>query len=223
MPFATEARALLFDLDGTVADTHELIFGCLDQTARQILGVPFPRWLWQDHVGAPLADLFSLVCSTPQSQIIEELVHCYRQMQLSLEHTIRPFPGVGQTLDDLRQRGMRLAVVTTKMRDVAIRHLDAIGFARHFDAIVGFDDCIRPKPDAEPFLRAAQALGVAPAAAAGVGDSPVDVQGARAAGMVSIAAMWGTVSRDAVLATRPDHVVTRPSELLDLLPSHGIS
>ncbi|MBI3782345.1 MAG: HAD-IA family hydrolase [Deltaproteobacteria bacterium] len=214
---AAAIEALLLDLDGTVADTHGLIYGCLDQTAREILGVPFPRRVWEEHVGTPLADLFSLVCTEPQASTIETLIQRYRAMQLELEHTIHAFPGVDKALVALRQRGLRLAIVTTKMHDVARRHIDAIGLADCFDAVVGFDDCKRPKPDPEPFLLAAEALGVEPAAAAGVGDSPVDVQGARAAGILSVAAMWGSVSRAAVLAAKPDHVINDPSDLLRLL------
>jgi HAD superfamily hydrolase (TIGR01509 family) len=212
-------RALLFDLDGTVADTHELIYQCLDETARDRVGVDFPRQLWEQHVGRPLAELFSLVSTSMRESAppVESLIQSYRVRQQGYEHRLRAFPGMASVLAALRTREVRLAIVTTKMRNVAQRHLRAIGLADYFEAIVGFDDCQRAKPDGEPFLLALEALNIEPAAAAGVGDSPVDVHGAHAAGITAIAALWGTVSRAALLAAQPDHTVADPCDLLRLL------
>lgn len=214
-----QIRGLLFDLDGTVADTHELIYQCLDAAARQHLGVAFPRSLWEEHVGIPLADLFALV-SNGEAVPVERLVQSYRMLQEGREHRLQAFPGMASLLAMLRDRQVRLAIVTTKLRAVASRHLAAIGLAQCFDAIVGFDDCVRAKPDAEPFRLALRALGVEPSAAAAVGDSPVDIHGARAAGILAVGALWGTVSRAALLAAKPDHTISSPSELLALVDGH---
>lgn len=224
MPSPARIQALLLDLDGTVADTHDLIHQCLDETARAHLGVGFPRALWARHVGIPLADLFSLVrpADAHSAPTVDVLVDSYRQRQERDEHRLRAFPGIASVLAVLRRRGVRLAIVTTKLHAVAQRHVAAIGLATGFDALVGFDDCLRAKPDAEPFRKALQALAVPPTAAAAVGDSPVDIHGARAAGATTIAALWGTADRGAVLAAHPDHVLDTPEQLLHLFtPEDG--
>jgi HAD superfamily hydrolase (TIGR01509 family) len=212
-------RALLLDLDGTVADTHEIIYQCLNETAQEHLAADFPRGLWEQHVGTPLADLFALVRSPTASAFpsIEELISSYRSRQARHEDRLRAFPGMTSVLAELRARDVRLAIVTTKLQAIARRHLAAIGLLECFDAIVGFDDCVRAKPDAEPFHLALRALDVAPLAAAGVGDSPVDIHGARAAGVLAVGALWGTVSRSALLAAQPDHIANAPVDLLQLV------
>lgn len=211
-------RAVLLDLDGTVADSHELIYCCLDETARELMGVEFPRRLWETHVGVPLADFFAMIgAGRAAAPSVDALIDDYRARQQRYEDRLRPFPDIEPVLVGLRQRDVRLAIVTTKLRAVARRHLGAIGLAHYFDAVVGFDDCVRAKPDAEPFRCALQALEVDAAAAIGIGDSPVDVHGARAAGLTAIGALWGTVDRVALLAARPHHAIETPGELLGLL------
>ncbi len=209
-------RAVLLDFDGTVVDSLELIYECLDATAREHLGTTFPRALWEEHVGRPLADTFALLGPEAHGRS-EELIQSYRRRQEGCDDRICAFPGIVETLDELRRRGVRLAIVTTKMQQVARRHLASAGLTDHFEAVIGFDDCGAPKPHPEPFQTAMRVLGVSPTQCLGVGDTVLDIQAARAAGTVTAAALWSGVATAQLLAAAPDHVLRHPTELLPLV------
>lgn len=215
----TRVRAVLLDLDGTIADTHELIYRCLNETAREHAGREFPRSVWQEGVGLPLDQLFvrALGPSASEQPASGTLIESYRARQRKYDHSVQAFPQMQATLNELRRRNVRLAVVTTKLQAISRRHLDTMGLADLFDVVVGWDQYSRPKPDPEPFQKALEALGVDAACAAGVGDSQVDVRAARSAGVLAVAACWGTVNRAALLAADPDLIVEQPPDLLQLL------
>jgi len=207
---------VLLDFDGTVVDSLGLIYQCLDDTAKEQLGVPFPRMLWENHIGRPLADTFALL--GPEAQARSELlVQAYRRLQAARSDQICAFPGMAETLDVLRSRGVRLAIVTTKMNHIARQHLLSAGLDRHFEVVIGVDDCRAPKPNPEPFRTAMRALGVAPAACLGVGDTALDIHAARAAGVETVAALWSGIAINHLLAAEPDHVLHHPREILSLL------
>lgn len=209
-------RALLLDFDGTVADTNELIYRCLDETARELLGLEFPRLAWRRHIGRPLREMFALLGS-PSSTVVDRLIEDYRARQDRYLDQVEAFPGLIEALSELRARGIRLALVTTKLQRIARRQLAVLGIEREFEAVIGFDDCERPKPDPQPFVLALRALAVSPAEAAAVGDTPMDIQGARAAGVLAVGALWCAAAREQLLAAQPDRTLAAPAELLSLL------
>jgi HAD superfamily hydrolase (TIGR01509 family) len=215
-------RALLLDLDGTVVDTHALLYRCYDHAVRAHGGRGSDRATWERCLGLPLEGVFAATFALYQQPLPEEalpaLLESYRAMLRAGEADVRTFPGMREALEALRQRGVRLAVVTTKHRASATRHLESQRLTHLFDAVVTGDQCARCKPDPEPFLRALAALGVAAEEAAGVGDTEHDVRGARAAGALAVAACWGALNRPALLAARPDRVAEAPADLLGLGP-----
>lgn len=213
--------ALLLDLDGTILDTHDLLFRCYDHAVREVCGREGSRPVWETYLGLPLRQVFVVTFDQYGRQADEATLQaasrCYRAFQRDNEATVQTYPGVRETLTELRRRGVRLAVVTTKFSETATRQLGAFGLAGFFEALVTGDQCVNCKPDAEPFLRALTALDVGADRAAGVGDSVHDVNGSRAAGLLSVAACWGTMDRNALLAAGPDRIAEAPKDLLELL------
>ena len=113
--------------------------------------------------------------------------------------------GFGAALDDRRECAVELAFAVLPL-------------GRHLDTVVGWDDTERHKPHPDPLLVALARLGVEPAAAAYVGDSPFDVGAAKAAGVFAVAADWGGIhSRERLAAEEPDALVSHPEQLLGLL------
>lgn len=207
---------LLLDFDGTVIDSVELIFECLDETARAQLGVPFPRTLWEEHIGKPLADTFALL-GEHASQRSAELIVDYRRRQVACSDRVTAFPGMADALTELRRSGVRLAIVTTKLHRIAKEQLLLVGLADHFEVLIGVDDCERPKPDPQPFQLAMAALGVRPEECVAIGDTEHDIHGGRAAGALTAGALWSGVATDGLRAARPDLVLHHPQELLGLV------
>jgi HAD superfamily hydrolase (TIGR01509 family) len=215
--------ALLLDLDGTIADTHGLILRCLNDAMTAHAGIPFDKAAWRRAVGLPLEDVFRTAladCGKP-ADLAPALAAAYRTRLAEVDGDVAAFPGVVEALRAVAGSGVRLAVVTTKWGAFARRYLRQLGLDDLFPVVVSGDQVTRPKPDAEPFTRAAELLGVDPSRAAGVGDSPHDVAGSRAAGLLAVAAMWGAEDRAAVMAAGPDVVLESPGELTGLIDSRG--
>jgi pyrophosphatase PpaX len=212
-------RALLLDLDGTVIDTTDLIWQCYRDTFAEQHQLQVQRELFERCIGLHLADMFSIALQEHELPPggVEALVQRYRERQVFMDDHLQTFAGIPETLRTIRERGTRLAIVTTKYGAVARRHLGILGLLDLFDVIVAGDDCEQLKPHPEPFRRALEGLGVDPREAVGVGDSQHDVASARAAGLLAGAACWGTGQLSALLASGPDVVLERPEELVSLL------
>lgn len=201
---AARPLALLFDLDGTLIDSIELLLSSM-RHAFAARGIPAPsdaRWI--EGIGTPLAtQLRELVSDDAE---VAALVEAYRAHQrLHHDRLVRAYPGVVNTLRSLRDRGHQMAIVTSKADELAARGVDHAGLAPFFDTIVGCDSCTTHKPEPEPVFVALARLDRPPDEAIFVGDSPHDIASGNAAGVVTVAATWGPFSRTQLEAARPTH------------------
>ena len=213
-PFVPRPRAVLFDLDGTVVDSVELIVASFDHAVREVLGLTLPREALIEHVGKPLREQM-LAFDRVRA---DELVTVYREFN-HREHDrmLRLYSGMDRLLLALRSGGYRLGLVTSKSRSTTEMAFRTTGIEPLFDAIVCAEDTARNKPYPDPLLRAAELLALAPAAAVYVGDSPYDLQAARAAGMRSVAVGWGVFDRAALEAECPERFVEDMGRLAAVL------
>lgn len=210
-------HAILFDLDGTLLDTHDLILASFRHATSTVLNTRIPNEQLVARVGVPLASQMADFTANPVTQ--QELLAAYRAHNARFHDAmVKEFPEVAPTVAELGRRGLKLAVVTSKRRDVALRGLRLFGLDTAFAFVIGSDDCTRHKPDPEPVLQACGRLGLDPIACAYVGDSPFDLQATRAAGVTSVAATWGMFPEQILRAEHPDIVCHAPHELLDLTP-----
>jgi 2-phosphoglycolate phosphatase len=215
-------RAVLWDLDGTIADTHRLIHHCLDYTLNAHIGRGMSFEAWEQWVGVPLRDLFPVAYAhhgldAPDGDTVASLTQRYRARLAEVDGEVEPFPGVVGTLESLRRAGSRMAVVTTKHERAAIRTLKNLGIADLFEAVVCGDHCAHYKPHPEPFRLACEKLALDPDSCAAVGDTTADVLGAKAAGVYAVAALWGAAGVEKLMAAGPDSAVRCPEELLEII------
>jgi pyrophosphatase PpaX len=128
-------------------------------------------------------------------------------------------PGVEESLDRLGSAGIKVAVVTSKRRVSVEMALEIFpGLRNVVDRFVTLEDTAHHKPHPEPLLRALKLLGSIPKErAAYVGDSPFDVEAAKAAGLTSVAVSWGAFSEDALRAAEPDHLVSDIRSAVDVI------
>jgi pyrophosphatase PpaX len=147
---------------------------------------------------------------------VDEMVAVYRAHNLPLHETIAACAGMDVVLDELKERGHRLGIVTAKRRETVALAFERIPIEHLFDVVVGSDDTERHKPDPEPLLHALERLGAEPQDAAYVGDSPFDMQAANAAGVYAIGVSWGRMHAPEKL-THADVVIHDAQELLDLV------
>ena len=213
---SSSPRAVLFDLDGTLIDSIELIVNSA-LYAFEKCGHPAPAAEeWLADLGMPLRTMFGRFVEDESR--MTDLVAGYREYQLANhDRLVRPYDEVATTLEALHERGYDLAVVTSKAEPLAHRGLAHVGLDDYFDVVVGLESCTRHKPDPEPVQIALERLGVPPDAAAFVGDSPHDMAAGRAAGVTTIAALWGPFSRGQLAASEPNYYIERMSELLPIV------
>lgn len=205
----------LFDLDGTLIDSAELILSSFQYTVRVHLGRASPAGGFLPMMGIPLRDALAALAQTEEQ--LEAMIETYRRY--NLEHhdaEVRAFPGVPTTLEALRARGAALGVVTSKLRQDALRGLRATGLDSLVSLVVGADDVTRGKPHPEPIQVAVRQLSAALLETLVVGDSPHDLQAGRAAGVATAAALWGPFERSALASSAPDHWLLTPADLLGL-------
>jgi pyrophosphatase PpaX len=207
------ARAVLFDLDGTLIDSIDLIVNSALYAFEQCGHAPPAAERWLADLGLPLRTMFARFIEDESK--LADLIAGYREYQLANhDRLVRPYDEVATTLQTLHERGFELAVVTSKAEPLAQRGLAHVGLDGVFDVVVGLESCTRHKPDPEPVEIALRRLGVPPGRAAFVGDSPHDMAAGRAAGVTTIAALWGPFSRAQLAASDPDHYIERMGELL---------
>lgn len=211
--------ALLFDLDGTLIDTIELLVDCMHHAFEGRARKP-TREEWIAGIGTPLRT--QLAAWADDDAMVEALVQRYRDFQeLHLENSTSAYPGVVELLHDARQKGHLLGLVTSKGKGMTNRSLAHVGLTHAFDTIVTVELTTRHKPDPEPIWFALDQLGCDPRDAVFAGDSPHDMRAGAAAGVATIACTWGPYSRDDLAATNPTWWAASVPELSELLkPFH---
>lgn len=198
----------LFDLDGTLLDSIELIVASFRHTAAwhaERTGMPEPpEEQWTAGIGRTLREQLGALARTPEE--LEGLVDTYVRWNLAQHDAmVRPYPGAIETVRTLQREGAQLALVTGKMRRGALAGLRVLGLEDAFPVKVCGDDVEHGKPHPESVYKALDALGVPGDGAVFVGDSPHDMGSGRAAGVATAAARWGPFADSDLAAHAPTH------------------
>ena len=208
-------KNLLFDVDGTLADTTALILYTFEETFR-ILGLP-PRS--EEEVLSQIGRPLHLQARDIDPERAVEIFDLYQNLYARHHDRLaKEFPGVRESLAGLKARGYRLAVVTSKRSSSTADDLEYFGLQPYFDAVVTADDTGRHKPHPEPVLKALERLGAAREEATFIGDSPYDLRSAHAARVLAGAVEWGPFPREKLEAEKPDYWIPDPPGLLRLFP-----
>jgi pyrophosphatase PpaX len=209
-------RAALFDFDGTLVDTTELIYQSMRHASGEVLGREISREILMANVGQPLPRQMEIL----DAEHAEALLDSYRlHNEENHDALIQEFPGVEEALARLRSASIKVAGVTSKRRfsvNMALENFPGVGEV--VDRWVTMEDTTEHKPHPEPLLKGLELLGNVPRElAAYVGDSPFDVAAARAAGVKSVAVSWGAFSEETLRAAEPDHLVPDIETAVDVL------
>lgn len=204
--------AVLFDLDGTLLDSIELILASYRHTLAHH-GLPCPDdALILEGLGTPLEA--GLRRWAPDPSAVPAMIETYVAHNLAHHDAmVRPYDGVCELVRGLREDGRKLAIVTSKRRRGTVLGLGAIGLAGCFDALVCAGDTPRAKPHPDPVQHALALLEVPRERAVFVGDSTHDMEAGRAAGVHTAAVLWGPFSRAALEATSPSAIARDAAEL----------
>ncbi len=209
---------IVFDLDGTLADTLPDIAGAVN-AGLVALGLPgcsieqVRAW-----VGEGLPTLCARALGSRTDARLDRLVQLVTDHYAAhrLERT-RPYPGIPQLLASLAADGVPMAVLTNKPHVHTVPIVEALFGAGPFVEVRGYQREERRKPDPGDLLEIAACMGLSPAAVLMVGDSATDMLTARNAGARPVGVTWGYRSREELLAAGAAHLIDRPAELLQLL------
>jgi 2-phosphoglycolate phosphatase len=204
-------RAVIFDFDGTLADSYDAITASVNHV-RAANGLPtLPEDEIKKHVGRGLELL--LADLLPGTDLIRN-VALYREHHVAVmrDHT-RLLPGAREAVEALKRSGRLLAVCSNKKVAFTRALIDSLGLAPFFDIVLGPDDVPHPKPAPDMLLEALRRLGAGPDEALYVGDMDVDIQTARAAGVAVWVVPTGSADRATLEAARPDRIIEGLGEL----------
>lgn len=201
----------LFDADGTLFDTVDLICTCFDYITEKYAGITVDRATIINGIGAPLR---SQLTAHLGPELDHDLVLAdYLKYQLSImEDKITPFPHVAETLATLKGAGKKLALVTSRRRISLEKILESTNTAKYFDVLITPEDTVKHKPDAEPALKAMAMLGASSSSTVFTGDAHYDICSGASAGVDTVFVNWSHIER-ASLPVQPTWVIDSLQEL----------
>jgi pyrophosphatase PpaX len=204
---------VLFDLDGTVVDSGGIILASMRHATRTVLGREIPEGELMAAVGGPALET-QMRAFAPER--VDELVRVYREHNEPLHEVLECCAGMDDVLVRLKGEGRRLGVVSAKRRRTVELAFAQVPLGHLFDVVVAGDETEHQKPAPDSLLLALERLEARPADAAYVGDSPYDMQAARAGGLYAVGVSWGRIHRRDSLEDA-DVVVDSAEELLAVL------
>ena len=207
-------KAILFDLDGTLLNTNQLIYNSFNYILNEVLKVNASSEEINKTFGKPLTSTFAEYSNVDYS--VEELIGLYRKYNLEHHDSMcRAFDGVEDMLIELKKRNIKTAIVTSKLRPTAERGLRINNLLEYFDVIISPEDTKKHKPDAEPALKACELLQVEPSDTIMIGDSSYDLLCGKAAGCYTCGVYYTAI--DTLLDVKPTYMIHSPIDVLDII------
>ncbi len=209
-----EYRNYLFDADGTLFDTVELIYRSYVYTCQKYNGIDVDRELVIKSMGLPLYKQIGLFLGELPEQKMNQILKEYKEHQLTIyrEHLVI-YPGVEKTLRNLNTLDKRLAVVTSRKQETAFIYLKHVGIFDYFDVIVTPELTKRHKPDPAPAMKALELVKGAVDDSLFIGDAEFDMLCGKSAGVDTAFAAWGP-NESTELNSTPTFVLDEITDLL---------
>ncbi len=213
-PIHPPPRAVIFDLDGTLADTFPLVVSAWNAALSSYAARAFTAAEVISRFGIPDPAMIRRELPPHLGDEAVERYHAHYEQNHTLAST---FPGVTDMLAAIQSRGLPMGIMTGKGRRSATITLAALGWERAFTSVVTGEDVARQKPDPEGLLAVAKQLGTEPRDCVFVGDSPADIGAGKNAGIRTIVAGWHAVYLEQLRAMQPDYWAQTPAEVTHLL------
>ena len=212
-----DISTVLFDFDGTVMDTNNVIIGSWQHTFKTVEGKERDEAEIIKTFGEPLIDTMKKFFPDYPTEEAVEIYRSYHRDRFT--ELIDIFPGIKKLLSKLKRRGYKTAIVTSRLKTTTMLGMEKYGIDKYFDAVITCEDTDKHKPDPEPVNIALQRLNSLPEEAVMLGDSMFDIMCAHNAGVKSILVGWAlAVSEEEKSGPNgPDYIIESPDELFDIL------
>lgn len=213
-----DADHLLFDLDGTLVDSSLDIAHAANLTLSGLGYGTRPLEYIKERIGWGVKMLLvQLLPDEPPEKIEEARARFLEHYGGALTVHTAPYPGVMETMTRFRDLGKVMAVVTNKPEGLSVRLLEELGLDGFFRMVVGGDSVEQKKPHPEPILKVMEGLGADPARTVFVGDSPVDCESGRAAGVRTVGVSYGFRGVEELTGAGCDVIIDRFSDLENIV------
>lgn len=184
-------KTYLFDLDGTLLDTNELIYQSFVNTCRIYTGLELTRDEVNRHIGIPLQNQLSLYLGFKTDEEMDEIVKKHQEFQETIyKETLKAFPGVVQGLKDLSKKDVKIGIVSSRTRPSLDRYLKHIGIYDYFTVISTPENTINHKPHPEPVLWALSQFDSNKKETLFIGDATFDIESGSSAGVDTAFVSW---------------------------------
>ena len=212
-------KACIFDLDGTLADTLESMAYVANEIMEKFSLKPQPTDNFRYYSGEG-ADMLIKRClidaGDPELIHYEEVRELYRKkFDEDPLYKVVPYKDMPETVEELKAKGMKLAVCSNKPHVAAIKVIDQM-FAGYFDLVIGQSEAIRRKPSPDGPLKAASEFGVSPKECMYVGDTKTDMETGNAAKMHTVGVLWGFRDRQELEDNGAEVIAEKPRDLLQI-------
>ncbi len=202
---------VLFDFDGTLVDTTELIAKSFQHVLSPYLKRTIKPEEIYPYLGVTLRD--GLMAFKPDK--VDIMLPEYRSYSVkNFPKLTRLFPGVHEGLQKLKTAGVKMAVVTSRARQTTLYGMQLFDLEKFFPVVVSMEDVSIHKPQPEPVLKGLELLDLKPTEVVMIGDSPHDINAAKAAGVTSVAAGWSMIPREHLLLAEPHVIVDSMEEFV---------
>lgn len=210
---------IVFDFDGTLADTTATILSTYRMTIRYLDAPDRSDGECQSTIGLPLKEGFRQLYPDFSEDELDECVVTYRRIFNENKKSLIPklYCGVEETLQNLFERNIRMSIASSRSHDSLVEFCDINGLTGYFDLILGADDVPRAKPDPEPVLITMDRLGFKSDVTMVVGDMPVDIVMGRDAGCRTTGVAYGNSSRNDLNEAGADYVIDSFQELFKIV------
>ena len=184
---------VVFDFDGTLADTSELIINSFQTVYKKFFGEEKPVEYISQFFGEPL----KVTIEREFPQPFEDVFNEYREYQSGkFNNDVKLFNNAAEILQYLKSKNIKTAIVTSRMRESVIKALNYFNIDKYFDVVIAVNDTINHKPHPEPLLKAINLLGTSPDKTLFVGDSRFDMECAINSNVTPILCGWHKLSKE---------------------------
>jgi pyrophosphatase PpaX len=207
-------KNIIFDMDGTLIDTNDLIIHTLNETAKKFIGRMLTKKELNSILGHFLEEQMKLISKNNDYKVMAKYygeVYTKNQDKMTKE-----FPGIKDTLKKLKELNCGLAIVSAKAMEGVMHGIEFLGIEKYIDVVVSASDVKKHKPDPEPLFMGMKKLGATKDDTLFIGDSPIDLQCGKNAGVKTVLVDW-TIFPDEILNKHePDYIINKPDELIKL-------
>jgi pyrophosphatase PpaX len=204
----TRFDAVVFDLDGTLADTFPTVLRIFNRLMLERTGREWKLSELAPYFGPPETVMIQRIF--PEPELHEAIIADFFRLSREDGHEINPFAGIRELVRNLRTAGMKLGIYSGANTESARHRIGHAGLLEHFDEVLGGDRVSNYKPHPEGLLKLIELFGVEPQRTIYIGDMVADVEVGRGAGATTVAVTWGAGKREALSAAKPDHLIDDP-------------